>query len=34
MLGGELEIDSQPGEGSSLRVRVPLDAGELPEPGP
>ncbi len=31
MLGGELEIDSQPGEGSSLRVRVPLDAGELPE---
>ena len=34
MLGGELEIDSQPGEGSCLRVRVPLDAGELPEPGP
>ncbi|MDF3935484.1 PAS domain-containing sensor histidine kinase [Pseudomonas citronellolis] len=31
MLGGRLEIDSLPGEGSSLRVRVPLEPGEMPE---
>lgn len=31
MLGGSLEIHSQPGEGSSLRVRVPLGADEVVE---
>lgn len=31
MLGGSLEIQSQPGEGSSLRVRVPLAADESVE---
>lgn len=31
MLGGTLEIDSQPGDGCTLRVRVPLEAQEMPE---
>ncbi|MCY1560649.1 Sensor histidine kinase LiaS [compost metagenome] len=26
MLGGSLEIDSQPGEGTTLRVSIPLDS--------
>jgi signal transduction histidine kinase len=26
MLGGTLDIDSQPGEGTTLSVRVPLDS--------
>jgi signal transduction histidine kinase len=27
LIGGELEIESQPGQGTSVRLRVPLPQG-------
>mgnify|MGYP002715595043 CR=1 FL=1 len=32
MLGGQLCIDSQPGEGTTITARVPLDPLPLPSP--